>query len=130
MPKAKFDNMFNVFVGGLITMAIVVTSATVFKLEGGTEHKIAKIVGATVVLFGTILAAIDVRPVQIITTAQVISGFFLPFISILLVIVTNSKRMLGEHTNTLFQNILGGLTTIITFILGTWGLYSVFVNFF
>lgn len=187
MPSAKFDILFNVLIGGLITIAIIVTSATVlhgsgvevtspiiflkqlepvlgatgakfigglgifaagissaiatafitmgifatvFKLEGGTDHKNAKAIGAVVVLFGTVLAALDTRPVQIITTAQVISGFFLPFISILLVLVTNNKRMLGEHTNTPLQNILGALTTVITFVLGTWGLYSVFVNFF
>ena len=54
----------------------------------------------------------------------------LPFISILLVLVCNNKRMLGENTNTLFQNILGVGASIITLILGTWGLYNVFISFF
>ncbi|NLY62993.1 MAG: Nramp family divalent metal transporter [Erysipelothrix sp.] len=187
LENAKFDIVVNVLIGGVITVALIVTSATVlfntgtevtsplifskqlepvlgvvgakwvgglgifaaglsssiattftistifskvFKWENGVESKQAKIVGTIVVLFGTAFAIMNTRPVQIITTAQVMSGFFLPFISILLVLVCNNKRMLGENTNTLFQNILGVGASIITLILGTWGLYNVFISFF
>ena len=68
---------------------------------------------------------LNTRPIQIITAAQVISGISLPFIAILLVIATNNKKLLGEHTNTLVQNVLGVIAALVTLGLGSWGLFGV-----
>lgn len=104
--------------------------SSMFNWEGGIQSKQAKILGTVVVLFGTILAMLNTRPIQIITAAQVTSGFSLPFIAILLVIAANNKKLLGEHTNTTLQNILGGIAATVSLGLGTWGLYGVFTKFF
>ena len=104
--------------------------SSMFKWEGGIQSKQAKILGTVAVSFGTILAMLNTRPIQIITAAQVTSGFSLPFIAILLVIATNNKKLLGEHTNTLWQNILGSIAAAVSLGLGLWGLYGVFTKFF
>lgn len=186
LADAKFDIIFNVIIGGFITVAMVVTSGTVlygtgisvdspivfsqqlipvlgetgarliggigifsaglsstiataliiitmvsriFNWEGGLQDKRTKTLGVIVILFGTAFAVFNAKPVQIITAAQVISGFFLPLVSILLVITTNSKRLLGEYTNTIWQNILGVFASVVTLILGTWGLYDIITSF-
>lgn len=186
MGDAKFDILVNVLIGGLITLSIVITSATVlfgsgvevnsplvfsmqlepvlgswarivgglgifaaglssaiavpftlqtifgslFNWEGGRQSSQAKVLGTIAVVFGTVLAMLDARPVQIITTAQVTSGFTLPLIAILLVLACNNKKVLGEATNTLVQNILGVIAAVVSLGLGSWGLFNVFMNLF
>ena len=104
--------------------------SSMFNWEGGIKSKQAKILGTVAVAFGTILAMLNTKPIQIITAAQVTSGFSLPFIAILLVIATNNKKLLGEHTNTTWQNILGAIAAAVSLGLGIWGLYGVFTKFF
>lgn len=186
LENAKFDIFVNVLIGGIITISIIVTSASVlynsgievnsplvfskqlepvlgswarivgdlgifaaglssaiavpftlnsvfssmFNWEGGIQSKQAKVLGTVVVSFGTILAMLNTKPIQIITAAQVTSGFSLPFIAILLVVATNNKKLLGEHTNTTLQNVLGGIAAAVSLGLGSWGLYGVFTKFF
>ncbi len=129
-------------VGGLGILAAGLSSAiavpftlnsvfsSMFNWEGGIQSKQAKILGTIVVAFGTFLAMTNTRPIQIITAAQVTSGFSLPFIAILLVVATNNKKLLGKHTNTLLQNILGAIAAAVSLGLGVWGLYGVFMKFF
>ena len=187
LPDSNFDILFNVIMGGLITMSIVITSATVlygtgteinspivfvqqlvpvlgetparilgglgilaaglsstiatafiiveifsevFHWEGGVSNKKSKVLGLLVIGFGTVLAMLGTKPIQIITLAQVMSGFFLPFISIIIVIVSNNAKMMGEYTNSKLQNIFGVFACLVTLFLGTWGLFGAISAFF
>lgn len=132
---ARIVGGIGIFAAGLSSaIAVPYTLGTIFSRlfhwEGGRESKQAKIIGAAAVIFGMVLAILNIAPIQIITAAQVTSGISLPFIAILLVIETNNKEMLGNHTNTTLQNILGGIAVIITLGLGAWGLYGVFTRLF
>lgn len=131
---ARIIGGLGIFAAGLsssIATAFIICTiiSRIFHWEGGIDNYKTKAVGSIVIIFGMVLAMLNVRPVQIITAAQVISGFFLPFVSILIVLVTNSKRMIGKHTNTLVQNIFGVLASIITLILGVQGIYDVILGF-
>lgn len=186
LEDARFDIYVNILIGGVITLSILITSATVlyksglevtsplmfslqlepilgswariigdigllsaglssaiavpftlksiisklFHWEGGINNNKAKILGAIVVAFGTFLAMTNTKPTQIIIFAQATSGFFLPFVAILLMIVSNNKKLLGKHTNTVFQNVLGSIAVMVTLGLGSWGLYGVFSKLF
>ena len=57
-------------------------------------------------------------PTQIIIVTQALSGFFLPFIAIFFVISGNNKKMLGKHTNSALQNVLGGIACAVTLAMG------------
>ena len=154
LENAKFDILVNVLIGGLITVSIVITSAAV--LYGtGTEVNSplvfskqlepflgdwARIVGGLGILAAGLSSAIAVP----FTLNSVFSSMFnwkggiqsiqakfsLPFIAILLVVATNNKKLLGKHTNTLLQNILGAIAAAVSLGLGVWGLYGVFMKFF
>lgn len=87
------------------------------------DDKRSKAVSVIAIVIGTLFAMFGARPTQIILFAQATSGFFLPFISILFVISANSKS-LGKYKNTIFQNILGGISVAVTFVLGMWTLYN------
>lgn len=169
---SKFDTRFNVILGVLMTLAIIITAGTVLFGTGtvisnpvvfsqslepvlgsaariigdlglflaGLSSSIAtpymcgmiiarllhweqkdlwrKLLTCFLIIFGTILAMMGKTPTQIILVTQALSGFFLPFIAIFFVISGNNKKMLGEHTNSLLQNILGSIACIVTLAMG------------
>lgn len=177
LKDSYFDTMMNVALGVVMTVALIITTATVLYGTGATVDSPivyvdalepvlgswARIFGATGLFFaglsssiataymaglifgkmfdweeddnrskavsvgaiaiGTLFAMFGARPTQIILFAQATSGFFLPFISVLFVIAANSKS-LGKYKNTTFQNVLGGISVIVTFVLGMWTLYN------
>lgn len=92
--------------------------AAIFKFEGGAEGKKSKILATIVILFGATLAIVGKNPQEIIILAQATSGLFLPIITILILIVANNKKLLGEHVNNKIQNIVGILVVILTLLLG------------
>lgn len=78
----------------------------------------SRVAGGSAVIFGTILSALGQSPVQIIVFASALSGIFLPIIAIMVMIVANSRALMGTYKNTLLQNIIGGFAILITLILG------------
>lgn len=88
----------------------------------------ARLAGGSAVIFGTIFAALGTSPTQIIVFASAFSGLFLPIVAILIMIAANNKELLGEHKNSLVQNILGGFATLVTLGLGVNSLLSFVEN--
>lgn len=182
LESARFDINFNVGIGTLITIAIIVTSGTVLFGTGtvvdspivfsqmlepvlgsyaryigdigiaaaGLSSAIAtplilKVVlarmfrwdptdkraaaaGGIAVIFGTVLAAFGTAPTQIIVFASALSGLSLPFVAILIMVSANNKKLMGEYKNSLLQNILGGIATLVTLGLGFNSLLNFFEN--
>lgn len=132
---ARIIGSFGLFAAGLSSaIAIPFTLRSIFcklfKWEGGILSTKAKILGTVVIAYGTTLAIIGTNPIQIIIFAQAMSGFTLPFIAVLLLIVTNNKKLMGKYTNSKLQNILGTIAVLVTIGLGSWGLYNVFLRVF
>ena len=170
---SKFDTRFNVILGVLMTLAIIITAGTVLfgtgtqitnpvvfsqSLEpvlgssariigdlglflaglsssiatpfmagmiiarllgwGKEKDNLRKGLSCFLIAFGTVLAMMGKTPTQIIIVTQALSGFFLPFIAIFFVISGNNKKMLGEHTNSTLQNVLGGIACLVTLAMG------------
>ncbi|WP_232510115.1 NRAMP family divalent metal transporter [Tetragenococcus halophilus] len=100
--------------------------ARLFRWEAnGTK---ARITGGSAVIFGSIFAAIGTNPTQMIVFASAISGLFLPIVAILIMIAANNKKLLQEYRNNIFQDILGGIATLITLALGINSLLNFFEN--
>lgn len=83
-----------------------------------------------VVVFGTAFAMFSKTPVQIIVIAQAVSGFSLPFISIVLLIVANNRRIMGQMRNRIFSNIVGILAVLVTLGLGIRNVVNVLSKLF
>src|SRR5699024_7385293 len=107
-------------------LVLKVVLARMFKWEAN-DPKASMAAGAAVI-FGTIFAMFGTSPTQIIVFASANSGLFLPIVAILIMISANNKEIMGEYKNTLFQNILGGLATLITLGLGINSLLNFFQN--
>lgn len=92
------------------------TWARIFKWDKENDIR-PKLVAGIIVVFGTTLAILGKAPLSIILFAQATSGVFLPFVAILFVIASNSKK-LGKFKNTVTQNALGAVMVIVMFLLG------------
>ena len=172
LPIARFDTTVSMIIGGIITLAIMVTAGTVMKgmdvksaadmaiqlrpllgdfsvpflslgliaagvssavitplgvsyvlagLFGWKMEKSDKLFFWTIILvlvFGIIVATTGIQPLTIIMVAQAVNGVFLPVIVFTTVYLTSRKEIMGEYTNSMLSNILGGAIFIISLVIG------------
>jgi Mn2+/Fe2+ NRAMP family transporter len=85
-----------------------------------------RLVWMIVLFVGVLSLSFDVKPIQVITFAQVANGILLPFIAIFLFWVVNRKKVLGNFVNSTFQNILGVLIIVLAIVLGFKSILKVF----
>ena len=132
---ARVVGDLGLFVAGLSSaIAVSYTNRSIYsrllKWEGGSTSLPAKILGTVVILFGTGMAMFSKTPTQIIVIAQATSGFSLPFIAIVLMVVANNSRLMGKRKNGVFSNAVGIIAVCVTLFLGIRNLYNVLSQFF
>ena len=174
LPAARWDISVSMILGGVISMAVIVTAAAAFAGTGtdiasGTDmarqleplagrwaryiisiglfaagisssitapmaaaYATAGIMGwkrdlrsarfrmiwMFILLAGVLFAMLGFKPVEAILFAQVANGILLPVIAVYLLVVMNSRRIMGDNVNTLLSNILGGIVVLIATGLG------------
>jgi Mn2+/Fe2+ NRAMP family transporter len=174
LPAARWDISVSMILGGVISMAVIVTAAAAFAGTGtdiasGTDmarqleplagrwaryiisiglfaagisssitapmaaaYATAGIMGwkrdlrsarfrmiwMFILLAGVLFAMLGFKPVEAILFAQVANGILLPVIAVYLLVVMNSRRIMGENVNTLLSNILGAIVALIATGLG------------
>lgn len=107
-----------------ITSAITAPLAAAFVTSscmgwrGGMDDKRFKWVWATVLSLGVLFLSFNIKPIQVIQFAQVANGILLPVMAILLLWIVNRKTVMGKHTNTNVQNILGIIIVAFSIFLG------------
>lgn len=72
------------------------------------------IVGATLV--GMLINFLGINPITALFWTAVINGVLAPPLLVLLLLITNNKRVMGKWTNDLWLNLLAGFTTLVMFI--------------
>ncbi|WP_339685528.1 Nramp family divalent metal transporter [uncultured Nonlabens sp.] len=78
-----------------------------------------------ILVIGVLFSSIGLKPLDIITFAQIANGLLLPIIAILLLWLVNQK-LLGPFQNKLWQNIMAVIVILIAVILGAKTLLKVF----
>jgi len=174
LPAARWDISVSMILGGVISMAVIVTASAAFAGTGtditsGTDmarqleplagrwakyiisiglfaagissaitapmaaaYATAGIMGwkrdlrsarfrmiwMFILLAGVLFAMLGFKPVEAILFAQVANGILLPVIAVYLLVVMNSRRIMGDNVNGLLPNILGGIVVLIATGLG------------
>ena len=72
----------------------------------------------SVLVIGTLFAALGTRSLASILFAQVANGFLLPVVAVFLLVLMNRRSLLGEHTNRMPSNLLGAIVVAISIFLG------------
>lgn len=106
--------------------AAAFASSGVLGWEEGQQSKKFRAVWLGVILVGLAVSLFDFSPIGVIVFAQVTNGLVLPVASVFLLIVLNSRRILGNAVNNWKQNILGGTIVAIVSLLGLWNILKLF----
>ena len=129
--SAKYFIGIGLFAAG-ITSAITAPLAAAYVAKGCFNWEVDlkswkfRTVWMSILVFGVVVSSLEFKPVVLITFAQVANGLLLPIIALFLIWIVNRSKLLGEHTNTIFQNIMGGLIILITLVLGIKGIITAF----
>ncbi len=70
-----------------------------------------------ILLAGTLFSMLGLKPLEAILFAQAANGILLPVIAIYLLTVMNSRKIMGDNTNTRLSNIAGIIVVLVA--LGT-----------
>ncbi|OES46353.1 Nramp family divalent metal transporter [Domibacillus iocasae] len=131
---AKVFISIGLFAAGLSSaiaspLGAAITVASVLKWQNGMKDRRFRVVFTAVMVIGIVSSAIGFEPLDVLLFAQALNGILLPFISIMLLIIMNNKRRLGEYTNSLKANIFGGLVALICTGLGLYSLIDAIRTF-
>lgn len=121
------------FAGGLfaagLSSAIAAPLAAGYAVAGalGRQHPKAEMVkrcvALAVVVTGTTLASLGIKPVTAIVFAQAFNGFLLPVVAVFLLWVMNNRQLLGDHANGWLANAVGAVIVLVISALALWKLF-------
>ncbi|GLO65195.1 Nramp family divalent metal transporter [Oceanobacillus kimchii] len=183
LKDSRRDIYFSIGVGGLITMAIVITSGTLMrgvevssvidlaiqlepllggfaesflaigifsagfssatasalgaaitvssmlKWDNGMKNWKFKAVFSSVIIIGILSFVFRFEPLDVLLFAQALNGILLPGIAILLMVIMNNKKLLGNYANSTIINIIGIIVVIICTGLGIYSLVTAIQGF-
>lgn len=119
---AQYIFAIGIFCAGISSAACAPLAATyiisgILGWSTDLKDKRFRIVTTFVFIVGCIFAIFGGAPTKIITSAQAIGGVALPISVILVLLVSNDKKLMGERTNGKALNILTGIVFIITLVM-------------
>jgi NRAMP (natural resistance-associated macrophage protein)-like metal ion transporter len=79
-----------------------------------------------VLLIGVIFASTGIKPVKIITIAQIANGLLLPLIAVILIWMMNQRHILGVQVNSKIQNLIGVALLVFVVFLGAKSILQAF----
>jgi Mn2+/Fe2+ NRAMP family transporter len=83
---------------------------------------------AAVLFIGFIVSIFDLKPLSVIVFAQFTNGLILPIAAILVLLMLNRKKILGEGANNRVQNLVGLFVVAIVVIIGLWAIIRLFIK--
>ncbi len=95
-----------------ITSAITAPLATAYAISGilGLSRKLTaphfRGLWLFILIIGVMVASMGWKPILVIRVAQIANGLLLPLIVIFIIWLINKKQVMGNHANSLVQNIL------------------------
>lgn len=120
---AKYIISIGLFAAG-ISSAITAPVAAAYATAGimGWKRDLRswrfRMVWMFILLAGVTFSMLGFKPVEAILFAQVANGILLPVIAVYLLVVMNSRKIMGDNVNTLLSNILGGIVVLTAMGLG------------
>lgn len=93
------------------------------------SNKKVKVLISIVMLLGCIVAVSFGRlPLELIVLAQSVTIFLVPFIGISILVIANSKKVMGDKANSTFYKIAGFLGLVVIFTLMISNVYDMFLK--
>jgi Mn2+/Fe2+ NRAMP family transporter len=120
---------------GFMAVPIMTTGAAYDVVQGAGKHaSLQDKPGEARLFYGTILAVsiiavlvncLGLNPMKMLVWSGIVQGFSVPPLLVLMLIMTNDRKMLSDKVNGWSTNVLGGATALVTFLaaiflLATW----------
>jgi Mn2+/Fe2+ NRAMP family transporter len=113
-----------IVVSGMLSIPVMMAStayglAELFGWAEGLDKRIWQARGFYVLLagasaVGAAIALLRISPVTLMYWSQVLNGFLLPPLFVVLLLLSNDSRILRRHTNRLMSNLVGWGTVLLT----------------
>ena len=121
---------------GLLAVPILAGSAAyaiseVFHWKEGLNKKIKRApefygVIIVAVVIGIIINFLPIKPFQMLYYTAIINGIAAPPLMVLVMLISNNKKIMGKYSNSTFSNIMGWIITVIMAIASIGLLVSLF----
>lgn len=108
---------------GLIAVPVLASStayaiADIFHWKEGlgktlVQAKSFYLVIILALLAGSLIGFLGIAPMKMLFYSQVLQGILTPILLVFLIKITNSKKIMGQHTNGKVTNFLGILTAVV-----------------
>jgi len=87
---------------------------------------VARLPIAVSTLIGMLINFVGINPIRALFWTAVLNGFLAPPLLVIIMLIANDKKIMGERVNKLGINVLGWLTTAVMFAAAialalTWG---------
>ncbi len=93
------------------------------------SSKKVKILISVVMILGCIVAvSFGKLPLELIVLAQSVTIFLVPFIGVSILVIANSKKVMGEHANNAFYKLAGYAGLVIILVLMVSNIYDMFLK--
>jgi len=128
---AKYVLGLGLFAAG-ISSAITAPLATAYAIKGilgwsdGMQDRRFRAIWMSILGVGVMSASAGFSPISVIQFAQVANGLLLPTMAGILWWLTSSKEVMGEHVNLMKVRVIGILVILVTLMLASRSLWSVF----
>ena len=128
---SKYFLALGLFAAG-ITSAITAPLAAAYVAKGclgwkdGLKSKRFRAVWMIILAIGVVFSSVGIKPIEIIKFAQVANGMLLPVVAGILLWIMNKKSVLGNYSNTKWQNFIGLFILTMSIFLGLKSILKVF----
>ena len=128
---AKYLLGLGLFAAG-ISSAITAPLATAYAVKGilgwndGLQDRRFRSVWMAILGVGVMSASVGLSPIGVIQFAQVANGLLLPTMAGVLWWLTSSREVMGEHVNVMKVRVIGILVILVTLMLASRSIWSVF----
>lgn len=111
-----FGASFSSLVGNATVGGALLGDALGFGSSLGSK-KVKALISLVMILGCIVAISFGRLPLELIVLAQSVTIFLVPFIGIAILVIANSKKVMGEHANSTFYKIVGVLGLAVIFIL-------------
>lgn len=110
--------LFSAGITSSITSPMAAAIITSSIIENNNRESVYRITWLAVLAIGMLFGMLDFKPLSVIIAAQALNGLVLPLMVIVLIIFTNSKKIMGKASNSLPLNVLSLIILNIVLLIG------------
>jgi len=93
------------------------------------DSKVVKVLIAAVMVIGSVIAiGYEKPPLEMIVLAQSVTIFLVPFIAIVMYLLSNNRELMGQYTNSPFVRIAGLVGLIVLIVLAIYNFKDLFLK--